>query len=228
MATATVNGLSGGTAPRRGEWRNAQRFGLVRYVHCQIWDQAMLQQFARTLLIATLAACTPGNDSANQADGQGNVANQTLTGFKLASNDFPDGGPIPAAHTCDGADRSPQLSWDKPPPGTKSLALVVDDPDSPSGTFTHWGLYAIPPDVNGIASGQAGQFREAVNGFGESRYSGPCPPVGHGTHRYRFKLYALDVEQLAVAADAKVEQVEQEAQRHEVASAELTGTYERK
>ena len=156
------------------------------------------------------------------------MADETLTKFDITSTDFEDGQRIPQVHTCDGADQSPALSWDEPPPGTKSFALIMDDPDAPNGTFTHWAVYNIPTNASGIARGQGGQFPEAVNDFGNTGYGGPCPPKGHGTHRYRFKLYALDVEGLTVAANATVAQVEQEAQRHQIAVAQITGTYERK
>lgn len=156
------------------------------------------------------------------------MANETLTRFNLTSSDFEDGQRIPEVHTCDGADQSPQLSWDEPPPGTKSLALIMDDPDAPNGTFTHWAAYDIPANVTGIKRGEGGKFKQAVNDFGKTGYGGPCPPKGHGTHRYRFKLYALDVDGLTVPADATVAQVEQEAQRHQIALAEITGTFDRK
>ena len=135
---------------------------------------------------------------------------------------------IPSRFTCDGANVNPPLEIHDIPSGTRSLALIMDDPDAPDGTFGHWAVHNIPPNANGIARGEGGQFREAVNDFGNTGHGGPCPPQGHGTHRYRFKLYALDVEGLTVPTDAKVEQVEQEAQRHQIAVAQLTGTYERK
>ena len=153
--------------------------------------------------------------------------NATLTKFTLISDDFKDGQSIPAVHSCDGGDQSPALGWDEPPPGTKSLALVMDDPDAPSGTFLHWGVYDIPPTTRSIPSGQQ-VGKQAVNSFGASGYKGPCPPKGHGPHHYRFKLYALDVDRLTLPADATVEQVEAEAQRHQIGMAQITGTYERK
>jgi len=186
----------------------------------------MWRRFAPALLIAALGSCGAGKNAANQTNGGGPVANDTLTKFELASDDFQDGQAIPAVHSCDGTDQSPALSWDEPPPGTKSLALIMDDPDAPNGTFTHWGAYDIPPATRSIGRGQA-VGKQAVNSFGKSGYGGPCPPRGHGPHHYRFKLYALDVAGLTVPADAKVEQVEQEAQRHQVGLAQLTGTYER-
>jgi Raf kinase inhibitor-like YbhB/YbcL family protein len=152
----------------------------------------------------------------------------TIAQFALGSEDLKDGERIPAAHSCEGEDLSPHLSWPEAPPGTKSFALIMDDPDAPDGTFRHWAVYDIPANVNELPRGDAGRFRQAVNDFGRAGYGGPCPPEGHGEHRYRFKLYALDVDALTVQPDAKVSQVEEEAKRHQVAMAELTGTYERK
>jgi len=155
------------------------------------------------------------------------VENSTLTKLDVTSSAFGEGQPIPRQYTCDGADQSPPLAWGEPPGGTRSFALVVDDPDAPSGLFRHWGAYDIPASARSIASGQS-IGAEAVNGFGKSGYGGPCPPKGHGPHHYHFKLYALDVERLAVQPNAKVEQIESEAQKHAVGQGELIGTYERK
>jgi Raf kinase inhibitor-like YbhB/YbcL family protein len=157
----------------------------------------------------------------------------TVARFSMSSSDIKDGQPIAPVYTCDGADQSPQLSWPEAPPGTRSFALVVDDPDAPSGTFRHWGVFNIPDTRTSIDRGEGNggsntNFVQAVNGFGKSGYGGPCPPKGHGPHRYRFKLYALDVDGLKLPPDAKVEQVEQAAKEHQIAVAEITGTYERK
>ena len=170
------------------------------------------------LAVTALASCGAAKDKA---------LNETATRFALASSDIRDGQSIPQAFTCDGSNQSPALNWDEPPPGTKSLAVVMDDPDAPSGTFRHWGAYDIPANARSIPTGSA-IGKQAANGFGQSGYGGPCPPKGHGPHRYRFKLYALDVDSLAVPADAKVEQVEAEAQRHQLGLAQLTAVYERK
>jgi Raf kinase inhibitor-like YbhB/YbcL family protein len=180
----------------------------------------MWTRLAPALLIA-LASC-----GAARKDNQMNE-NVTVARFALTSSDIRDGQPIPAVHSCDGSNQSPALTWDEPPTGTKSLALIMDDPDAPSGTFRHWGAYDIPPTTRSIPAGSA-VGKQATNSFGNSGYGGPCPPKGHGPHHYRFKLYALDVDSLAVPADAKVEQVEAEAQKHQVGLAELTGTFERK
>ncbi|MFL6752726.1 MAG: YbhB/YbcL family Raf kinase inhibitor-like protein [Sphingomicrobium sp.] len=153
--------------------------------------------------------------------------NATLAKIVLTSSAFQDGQPIPTQYTCDGANLSPPLSWGEPPQGTKSFALVVDDPDAPSGTFRHWGAYDIPASERSIPEGrQIG--RPAMNDMGKPGYGGPCPPRGHGPHHYHFKLFALDAATLGLGADTKVEQVENAANRHAIGKAELIGTYERK
>ena len=151
-----------------------------------------------------------------------------MAGFMLSSNAFNDGGQLPTQSTCDGADQSPPLSWSGPPQGTKSFALVVDDPDAPSGTFRHWGAWNIPADTKVIEAGQGGHFPQATNDFGNQGYGGACPPEGHGPHRYRFKLFALDTDRLSLPGGAKVDEVEKAAAEHLLGRAELTGTYERK
>ena len=155
------------------------------------------------------------------------MENATLTKLRLTSDAFQNGQQIPTQYTCDGADQTPALHWGEPPQGTKSFALVIDDPDAPSGTFRHWGVYDIPASARSIGGSQR-IGTEVSNDFGKPGYGGPCPPKGHGPHHYRFKLYALDVAALALPADAKVEQVEQEAQQHQVGLAQISGTYERK
>ena len=155
-----------------------------------------------------------------------------MTAFMLKSSAFADGTTLPTEFTCAGADQSPPLEWSEPPGGTKSFALIVDDPDAPSGTFSHWAAFNIPPTARDLAAGAGnqseGMMSQAQNDFGNSGYGGACPPNGHGPHRYRFKLFALDVDRLDVPSGAKVKDVEARAEQHLVARAELTGTYERK
>ena len=179
-----------------------------------------------------LASCgTGGNGTA----GKNNAMNDstTVAQFTMTSSDIKDGQQIAPVYTCEGAGQSPELSWPEPPPGTRSLALIVDDPDAPGGTFHHWGVFNIPEDQRSIARGAGNggsntNFVQAVNDAGKSGYMGPCPPPGHGPHRYRFKLYALDVDKLTLSPDAKIPEVEQQAQQHKIAVAQITGMYERK
>ena len=155
-----------------------------------------------------------------------------MASFMLKSDAFTDGTVLPAQFTCDGEDQSPPLSWSEPPNGTKSFALIVDDPDAPSGTFRHWAAFNIPAATRGLPVGAgnetAGDIAQAENDFGRPGYGGACPPSGHGTHHYRFKLFALDTEKLDLPPNASIDQVEAAASEHQLGRAELTGTYERK
>ena len=155
------------------------------------------------------------------------MENATLTKLGLTSSAFQDGQPIPPQYGCDGANQSPPLSWGEPPPGTRSFALVVVDPDAPGDTFRHWGAYDIPAGTRAIAAGQS-LGAQAVNDFGQAGYGGPCPPRGHGAHRYHFKLFALPVDKLDVGANAKVADVETAAAKQAIAQGGLVGIYERK
>ncbi|MFL6731807.1 MAG: YbhB/YbcL family Raf kinase inhibitor-like protein [Sphingomicrobium sp.] len=155
------------------------------------------------------------------------MENATLTKLTITSEAFQNGQNIPTQYTCDGADQAPALKWGEPPAGTRSFALVVDDPDAPGGTFRHWGVY----DISGSARSLGGAERvgtEVANDFGKAGYGGPCPPKGHGPHHYHFKLFALDTEKLGVPAGARVADVEMAAQQHAIAQEELVGTYERR
>jgi Raf kinase inhibitor-like YbhB/YbcL family protein len=185
----------------------------------------MMRALLPALLGIALASCGARDRTANDNEGGRAVENATLTKLTLTSGAFQNGQPIPVQFTCDGANQTPPLAWGEPPAGTKSFALVVDDPDAPSGTFRHWGAYDIPASARAIpASG----FAQATNDFGKPGYGGPCPPPGHGPHHYHFKLFALDVEKLGVSPGAKIEQVESEAQKHAIGRGELVGTYERR
>jgi Raf kinase inhibitor-like YbhB/YbcL family protein len=178
-----------------------------------------MKGLAPALAIAALAGCSDTDDRAGKTEPPATLA--------LTSAAFGDGQPIPAQYSCDGADRSPTLSWSDPPKRTKSFALTVDDPDAPGGLFRHWGAFDIPATARSIGEGQTLGV-QAINDSGKSGYGGPCPPPGHGPHHYRFTLYALDVERLGLGADTKVERIESEARNHAVAKGELVGTYERR
>jgi Raf kinase inhibitor-like YbhB/YbcL family protein len=152
--------------------------------------------------------------------------------FALTSANFPDRGAIPRVHTCQGDERSPALAWSGVPPGTKSLALIVDDPDAPDPgaprtTWVHWVLYDLPPTTTELPEGvppsalPAGS-REGVNDFGRAGYGGPCPPIGR--HRYVFKLYALDATLPDLEHPTKAA-LEKAMKGHVLANAQLIGTY---
>jgi Raf kinase inhibitor-like YbhB/YbcL family protein len=146
--------------------------------------------------------------------------------FTLTSSAFQNGGAIPVQFTCDGANQSPPLSWGDPPPGAKSFALVVADPDAPRGTFRHWGAFDIPPTMRSLAAGQAAGA-QALNDGGKPGYAGPCPPKGNGPHHYHFKLMAVNVPSLGLQPDVKVAELERAAEKHLVGRAELIGIYQR-
>ena len=145
--------------------------------------------------------------------------------FSLTSSAFADGGTIPRHHTCDDEDRSPPLSWSAPPAGTRSLVLILDDPDAPGGAVHHWLAWGITPDTGGLGEGKPAPA-EGRNGFASVGYRGPCPPRGHGPHRYRFRLHAV-AEELRLASGAGVRALERALTVKDLAVAELVGTYER-
>jgi Raf kinase inhibitor-like YbhB/YbcL family protein len=152
----------------------------------------------------------------------------------ITSSSFRPQGSIPARFTCDGDDVSPALEWTDVPDGTRSLVLIVDDPDAPDPaapkrTWVHWVLYDLPPSAASLAEGvdsaslPAGT-REGLNDWGRTGYGGPCPPVGR--HRYFFRLYALDTS-LGTLGDASRGAIDRAMQGHVIATAELLGTYAR-
>jgi Raf kinase inhibitor-like YbhB/YbcL family protein len=144
---------------------------------------------------------------------------------ELTSSAFGAGQPIPTRYSCEGEDRSPPLAWTGVPAGALSLAVIVDDPDAPVGTFTHWIAWGIDPAAGGLGEGERAP-REGRNDFGETGYRGPCPPRGHGTHRYFFRLYALASEP-AVPPGAIRRDLERALEDRVHAVAELVGTYNR-
>ncbi len=151
--------------------------------------------------------------------------------FQITSRAFKEGGDIPAHYTADGEDVSPPLEWHDPPPGTKSFALIVSDPDAPGGDFTHWLVYNIPtsvilfPEAFPPMKSMPNGTRQGVNDFGGLGYQGPAPPSG--IHRYYFKIYALTAL-LDLEDGVKRAQLEKSIQRRIVEKAELMGLYERK
>jgi len=148
--------------------------------------------------------------------------------IKLTSTAFKEGEAIPRGYTCDGANVSPPLEWTGIPKTAKTIALIADDPDAPSGTFVHWVLYNLPADGLGLIENTPqtetlnGGGTQGKNGFEKVGYGGPCPPSG--THRYFFKLYALDAE-LPLKPGASKDEVETAMQGHIVGQAQLMGTY---
>ena len=145
--------------------------------------------------------------------------------MKITSSAFQQGGNIPSKFSCDGANTSPPLQISDVPPEAKSLVLIVDDPDAPGGLFTHWAVWNISPQTSTIAEGSTPKGVQGTNDFGKSGYGGPCPPSG--THRYYFRIFALDRE-LDLPSGAKRSQLDAAMKGHVIAKGELMGRYARK
>ena len=149
---------------------------------------------------------------------------ETMMEMTITSPAFTAGDPIPVQFSCDGENYSPELVWNGIPEGTASLAFIMDDPDAPVGLWVHWVLFNLPADSTGLPEGAAGVGVDGLNSWGETGYGGPCPPGG--THRYFFKLYALDTTLDLPAGTAK-DALEAAMEGHILAQAELMGTYSR-
>lgn len=150
--------------------------------------------------------------------------------ISVSAEAFKEGGDIPSEYTCDGKNVSPSLSWKGVPANAKSIALVMDDPDAPMGTFVHWVIFNIPASAQKLPKGIPGDkiledgSRQGNNDFRRIGYGGPCPPGG--THRYYFKIYALDT-MLNLSAGATKADVEDAMKVHVLAQGELMGRYGR-
>jgi Raf kinase inhibitor-like YbhB/YbcL family protein len=181
------------------------------------------------LLSMTLAGCSTGprplppQPAVNQSPDQ-------KSEIKVTSVAFQQGQPIPRQYTCAGVNISPPLEWSGLPKTAKTIAIVVNDPDAPGGSWIHWVLYNVPADNIGFVENvpvsetlKAGGF-QGKNDFGKIGYGGPCPPSG--THRYFFKLYAVDAE-LPLKAGATWPELEKALDDHVVGQGQLMGTYQR-
>lgn len=152
--------------------------------------------------------------------------------FRLTSTAFANNQPIPRAHSCDGDNTSPVLRWQGTPSGARSLALILHDPDAPSGEFIHWVLYDLPATITELPSGKYQNARfplgglQGKNGFGGLGYGGPCPPPG-APHHYVFTLYALSQPSLGIAAGASKEELDAAMSGKVLAQAQLVGLYSR-
>jgi Raf kinase inhibitor-like YbhB/YbcL family protein len=168
-----------------------------------------------------------GYASSEQSKTKNKEGNVTM---QLTSSAFKEGQSIPVKYTCDGKNVSPQLKWSNVPQGTKSLALICDDPDAPHGTFVHWVLYSIPPTVTELKEGippdsqLSNGAKHGMPGFNRLGYGGPCPPSGR--HRYFFKLYALDFVPSLTPGATKSDLLKA-MEGHILEMAQLMGTYQR-
>lgn len=164
---------------------------------------------ASALILLAAVACGGGEPDFDAADFD--PFTTVPVELDVRSPDFNEGGTIPARFTCDGEDRAPVFSWERPPAGTQAIAVIFDDPDAPGGIFTHWVVFNLPPDNLSLRGAIADDDRgaggpvEGINGFGELGYGGPCPPRGQ-THEYRFSVFAL-IAPLALEEGATAQDV---------------------
>jgi Raf kinase inhibitor-like YbhB/YbcL family protein len=181
------------------------------------------------IAVAALALVLDARQAASEVTGASAMT------FSVQSSSFSDGGEIPSRFTCEGADVSPAISWSGVPAGTKSLALIVDDPDAPDPqapkmTWVHWVLYNIPPTATGLQEAVKHDAlpsgtREGLNDWKRMGYGGPCPPIGR--HRYFHKLYALDTTLPDLQAPTKGD-LEKAMAGHVLAEARIVGTYQKR
>lgn len=184
------------------------------------------------LTLATVLGCAEGGSHPQTSGAPATVkAKENSMSFHLTSSAFADGADVPPRFTCEGADHSPPLQWSGTPKETKSLALIVDDPDAPDPaapktTWVHWVLYDLPADAKNLSEGAKLPHgaREGLNDWKQTGWRGPCPPVGK--HRYFFKLYALDVLLPDLAKPNKAA-LEKAMEGHVIARAQLMGRYQK-
>jgi Raf kinase inhibitor-like YbhB/YbcL family protein len=175
--------------------------------------------------ILGLLAVSLGTTFAQQAKPVGGGA----MAFSLTSSAFAAGAAIPAQYTCKGADTSPPLEWNGVPANTATFAIIMDDPDAPAGTWVHWVLWNLPANAHSLPEGVPKReqlddgARQGRNSFRKAGYNGPCPPAG-ATHRYFFRLYALDAK-LDLAAGASRSQLDEAMKGHVLAETEYMGTF---
>ena len=179
------------------------------------------------LLILVTSACSSEQKAAPEQEAA--VVSDTPT-FDVTSSAFQQGAAIPARYTCDGDNVSPPIAWTAVPEGTQSIAVISDDPDA-GGTWVHWVLYGIPPETTRLGEDVPARdtlddgSSHGASDFRRRSYGGPCPPSG--THRYFFKVYALDTE-VDLAPGATKATLLETMEGHVLASGELMGTYQRR
>jgi Raf kinase inhibitor-like YbhB/YbcL family protein len=172
-------------------------------------------------LLLLIAGCGAGGNKSVEP------APDAPPGIELTSSAFKAGGAIPKRYTCAGKQISPPLKWADVPAGTKSLALLVEDPDAPGGTYTHWTVYGIPPTARRFAPGKVPtSSTQGENSFGDDHYNGPCPPKGDQAHHYVFNLYALRADP-KLDQGAKPDDVRAAIKKQAVARGRVIGTFKR-
>jgi len=187
----------------------------------------MVKKFLILLVLAILFCGCKEKKKENKLPEQGDEK----MAITVTSSAFEQGGMIPAEYTCDGENISPPLKWDDVPAGTKSIALISDDPDAPAGTWVHWIMWNIPPDLSQLSENIPHDkvlpdgSTQGITDFQRPGYGGPCPPSG--THRYYFKIYALDTK-LDLQSSATKADLLKAIHGHILAQGELMGKYKRK
>lgn len=160
-----------------------------------------------------------------------NCQENNMNKMRLSSDAFIHEALIPSEYSCEGEDFSPFLKWDNAPKDTKYFALTCVDPDAPMGDWIHWIAWNIPADwkslPKNINPNEQSQFTQGINSWGQTGYGGPCPPVGHGPHRYYFTIYALD-EEISLDSSAQLDDLLQAVESHILGKGILMGKYERK
>jgi Raf kinase inhibitor-like YbhB/YbcL family protein len=193
----------------------------------EVGENLMLRNFVILDSVLILLFCSCRKDEQANLNSEG----AKKMDIKITSSAFEEGGLIPSKYTCDGADISPPLQWESVPEGTKSIALISDDPDAPMGTWVHWVLFNLPADTTELAENippdktLPNGARQGITDFRRIGYGGPCPPSG--THRYFFKIYALDAE-LNLAAGAGKKDLLKAMEEHILGQGQLIGKYKRK
>lgn len=183
------------------------------------------------LLSAVLAIALAVFFSISPTENASASAGVSAMAFTISSSAFSSGGSISTKFTCDGPNVSPQLAWTEPPAGTKSFALLADDPDAPVGNWNHWTVWNLPATLRGLPEAVSKDARltdgteQGRNDFGKTGYNGPCPPPGK-PHRYYFKLFALDTK-LDLKAGSRKKELDNAMKGHILGQAEWMGTYGR-
>ncbi len=190
--------------------------------------------FVSTLTLLVLCSCHGPTEQTRPESGRTQNNNSQIGKNNMAliisSTAFSNGGMIPSQYTCDGANISPPLQWSGLPPNTKTVALIVDDPDAPARTWVHWVIYDLPANTTQLSENIKPQekladgAKQGTNDFKKIGYGGPCPPSG--VHRYFFKLYALDIE-TSLKPGATKDELLKTIENHVVAQGELIGKYKR-
>jgi Raf kinase inhibitor-like YbhB/YbcL family protein len=215
---------------------DGQAIGRRRMHHSKIWMKALALVLGMFLGGLNAASCNmpPSHQGVDLGQEAAPLVSSGPSGtqhpFILTSPVFQNGDAIPSRYTCDGRDDSPPLAWTGVPPETASLALVIEDPDAPGGTWIHWVVYDIAIETGGLLEGAGehadldGAGTSGTNSWGERDYGGPCPPAG--THRYFFHLYALDGS-LGLPAGASIDELQNAMRGRVLDEAVLWGTYNR-